>query len=410
MEKIKILVVPSDTIGGVGFYRSIQPHIQLQEQFPDTFDVTIEPNPNWRDLETLSTYNMIHFHKGIYEDMQGFRDALAFCKEKGIITVMDIDDNWDLHNLHPLYYSQKHYKLDVMTKDNLKLADYVTTTTSIFANKIKKFNKNVFVLPNAINPEDPRFKVVKPKSDKLRIGLIMGSSHEQDMKLLNGVVSKLGKDIINKITLVLCGFDTRGTMRYINQETGEVTTENIKPKDTVWYRYEQCLTDNYKICSPNYTNFLHMFVPNSEYPYIASENYKRCWTKDINNYYQHYKEIDILLAPLEETDFNACKSQLKAIEACFSNTAIIASNFGPYTIDLTNIIDKGGNINDTGNALLVDKRKNHKDWVRYITKCVNDPELVKTLQQRLHDSLCDKYDLRNVTKERADFYTSIMNN
>ncbi len=406
MDKIKILVVPSDTIGGVGFYRSIQPHIQLQEQFPDRFDVTIDAEPNWGDLETLSKYNILHFHKGIYENMQDFRNALSFCKSKGIVTIMDIDDNWDLGPTHPLYISQRHYKIDVMTKDNLKLADYVTTTTPIFANKIKKFNKNVFVLPNAINPEDPRFMVNRPKSDKLRIGLIMGSSHEHDMKLLNGVVSKLGKDIINKITLVLCGYDTRGNTNYINQETGEVKTVKIQPMDSVWYRYEQCITDNFKICSPHYKNFLHLFAPDSEYPYVGNENYKRCWTKDINNYYKHYNEVDVLLAPLEETDFNACKSQLKAIEACFSNTAIIASNFGPYTLDLKNIIDKGGNINEDGNALLVDKRRNHKDWVKYITKCVNNPDLVKTLQERLHNSLCEKYDLRNVTKIRADFYTS----
>lgn len=407
-KKIRVLVIPSDTIGGVGFYRSIQPHVQLEEQYKDIFDVVIEPNPNWDNLEFLSGFDILNFHKGVYDNMAGFRKALSFCKEKGIVTVMDVDDNWDLHSRHPLYASQKHFKMDVITKENLKIVDYVTTTTPIFAKKISKFNKNVLIFPNAINPEDDRFKVVKEPCDKLRIGLIMGSSHEEDMRLLKGVIAKLPKETLDKIVIVLCGFDLRGTMRTINSQTGEVTTRNIEPMETVWYRYEQCMTDNYRIVSPEYKNFLLSFIPNSEYPNAYIEGYKRCWTKDINNYYQHYKEVDLLLVPLEENDFNSCKSQLKAIESCFSHTGIIASNFGPYTIDLKHLFDKGGEINKDGNAILIDHRKNHKDWAKYITKCANDPEIVKMLQDRLYETMHEKYDLRNVTKDRKDFYEKIV--
>jgi glycosyltransferase involved in cell wall biosynthesis len=152
-----------------------------------------------------------------------------------------------------------------------------------------------------------------------------------------------------------------------------------------------------------------MFIPEAQYPLIANENYKRCWTKDINNYYQHYKEIDILLVPLVDNDFNNCKSQLKVIESAFSNTAVIASNTGPYTIDLVNAIEKGGAINENGNALLVDPKKNHKEWVKYITKCANDPKLVEMLKKNLHKDVCETYDLRNVTNTRAEFYKNILN-
>lgn len=407
MNKIKVLVVPSDNIGGVGFYRSIQPHVQLQKQFNDDFDVTIDVDFDWKNLDELKKFNIVNFHKGVYEDMESFRNALNFCKENKIVTIMDIDDNWDLHNRHPLYASQKHFKMDIITKENLKLVDYVTTTTPIFAKKISKFNPNVIVFPNSINPDDKRFQVEKEKSDKLRIGLIMGSSHEYDMKLLDGVVNKLNDDIKKKITFVLCGFDLRGTVRNINSQTGEMTTRNIEPMETVWYRYEKCLTDNYRICSPDYTRFLHMFIPEAQYPLIKNENYKRCWTKDINNYYQHYKELDILLVPLEENDFNSCKSQLKVIEAAFSNTAVIASNFGPYTIDLVNALEKGGKINENGNALLVDSKRNHKEWGKYITKCANEPEFVEMLKKNLKKDICTKYDLRNITIERANFYKQI---
>lgn len=406
-KKIKVLVVPSDTVGGVGFYRSIQPHVQLQEQYGDTFDITINHEFDWTNLNELEKFDIVNFHKGVYHNMDAFRKALSFCKEKNIVTIMDIDDNWNLNREHPLYLSNKHHKIDEMTRDNFKLVDYVTTTTKIFANKIKNFNPNVVVFPNAINPEDRRFKINKQTDKRLRVGFVMGSSHEHDMSLLKGVVNKLSKDTLDKIRIVLCGFDTNGTMRTINKETGEITSRPIQPLETVWYRYEQCLTDNYKICSPHYKAFLHNFIKDLQYPLIENETYKRCWTKNINEYYQHYNEIDVLIVPLEENDFNSCKSQLKVIEAAFSNTAIIASNFGPYTLDLVHILDKGGKINDNGNALLVDKRKAHKDWVKYITKCANDPDLVEKLRTRLKESICEKYDLRNVTKNRCDFYKKI---
>ena len=53
------------------------------------------------------------------------------------------------------------------------MADVVTTTTPIFAELIKKHNKNVYVFPNALTPEDERFKVKDTKSDRLRFGMIM---------------------------------------------------------------------------------------------------------------------------------------------------------------------------------------------------------------------------------------------
>ena len=33
--------------------------------------------------------------------------------------------------------------------------------------------------------------------------------------------------------------------------------------------------------------------------YNLDEPYRRCWTKDMNNYYKHYENIDVLLVPLK---------------------------------------------------------------------------------------------------------------
>lgn len=406
-KKYKILVIPSDASGGVGFYRSTQPHKQLEEQFDD-FEVTFKMGPDFTDLSYFDKFSLIQMHKGLFSNMGAFYRAMKYFKEKGIVTVLDLDDYWKLDSHHPQYLTNKIYHLDKIVIDNIKMFDYITTTTPIFAGEIKKHNPNVVVLPNAINPEDERFKIEKSKSDFIRVGMVMGSTHEHDMKLMDGLVNRLPQSVKDKIQIVLCGFDTRGKSTFIDPNTREKKVVPLKPIETVWYRYEKFLTDNYSIVSDNYKKFLHEFMKDAYFPGEEHEHYRRFWTKDMDHYYSHYNNCDILLAPLETKDFNKMKSQLKAIECCFSHTALIASDFGPYTIDLVNAIEKGGTINKDGNALLVDPSKGGKQWAKYVEKLVNNPELLKQLQDNIYTSMKDKYDLRNVTKQRHDFYKEIL--
>lgn len=407
MGKINVLVVPSDNVGGVGFYRSTQPHIQLQEQFPDEFDVTIDMKPNFRNLPWFDKFQIVHIHKGLFNDMEGLFMFLNYAKAKGIKTIMDIDDYWDLGIHHPQAASQRQYNLDKIIQRNISSFEYVTTTTPLFAGKIRPFNKNVYTFPNAINPEDERFKIEKAPSKFLRVGMIMGSTHEYDVALLNGI-SSLPADVLDKVQFVLCGFDLRGTIKTINKQTGEVQERPIQPKESVWYRYEKMITDNYRIVSKDYKDFLELFLNNVQYPNVDNEHYKRCWTKDINHYYSHYNEIDVLLAPIEKNGFNFVKSPLKVAECAFSHTAIVASDFGPYTLDLKNARERGGVWNPEGNAILIDETRNHKDWKKAVEILARNPEYVKQLQDNLYESVHEIYDLRNVTKDRAEFYKKIV--
>ena len=392
MSKINILVVPSDNRGGVGFYRSTQPHIQLQEQFPDDFFVTFDMNPNWSDLTSFKKYQIIHIHKGLFKNMDAFYKAIEFFKENNIVTILDIDDHWKLDYRHPQHAYFKQYKIDEMIKHNLKIFDYVTTTTDLFKQQILPFNKNVYVMPNAINPEDPRFQIKKEESERLRIGMVMGSTHEYDMALIGKITQELSKEELDKVQFVLCGYDLRGTIREVNATTGKVNTRNMRPEETVWFRYEQMMTSDYKIVSEDYKNFLLRFLPDTDYSNTSNEPYRRCWTKPMDSYYQHYANVDVLLAPLDASEFNKVKSPLKVAECVFSKTAIIASDFGPYTLDLRNGFQRGGEIDDTANALLVSQTKNNKHWLRFIKILIKNRNLVKKLQDNLYNDLHEKYD------------------
>ena len=249
MKKLRILVVPSDRTG-VSYYRSTNPHLALENNYPDDFHVDIDYEPQLNNDEWLKQYDIIHYHRtlGPFEQMEALNKKL---KDMGIITIMDLDDYWAPGPHHPAYLLIKNAGLDVKIANNVKVAQNVITTTNIFAEEIKKVNKNVYILPNAIDPTEAQF-ISKPEpSDRIRIGWLGGSSHLKDLEILKGVVNRLGSDgLLDKIQFVLCGFDLRGTHTEIDKDTGEQRVRNIQPKESVWYQYEKIFTDDYKSISP----------------------------------------------------------------------------------------------------------------------------------------------------------------
>jgi len=404
MEKINVLVLPSDQ-SGVGKYRSIDPHVKLQNMYPEEFHIDINYQPNVDDINYFKKYQIVHFHRSIGQDYEKSLSLINKLKSEGIIVIGDIDDYWLPTKEHPIQQLILANKIHEKIVQNLKAASYVTTTTNIFANEIKKFNKNVTVLPNAIDPQDPQYNEETLPSDKIRVGWLGGSSHLHDLKLLDGMVSKLSP-IQDKLQFYVCGFDTRGMVTEINKQTGEKKQRPIKPEETVWVKYEEIFTDNYKIVSPKYKEFLNKFTDEEYFGALNTEKYVRVWTRPVTSYAKNYSKFDVSLAPIKNHVFNRMKSQLKVIEAGFYKKAIIASNVGPYSIDLKHAL-KNGEFTD-GNALLVDEHKNHSDWSKYIKKLVENPNMVTDLGERLYETVKDTYDLNNVTRERYQFYKSLI--
>jgi len=403
MNKIRVLCLPSDKTG-VGKFRSIDPHIMLQNLYPDDFHVDIDYEPKVNDINYWKQYDIVHFHRTIGHEYENSVDLIKRLNNLGLVTIMDLDDYWLPTKEHPVHAMVVQSKLHEKIMNNLKVAGHVTTTTSIFATEILKFNKNVYVLPNAINPNEPQFKAKTEPSDKLRFGWLGGSSHLHDLKLMDGTMNKLSQ-LKDKFSLYLCGFDVRGSVTEINQQTGEQKQRDIKPEETVWSRYEEIFTDNYKLVDPKHKDFLMEFRED-EFISDTLPFYNRVWTKPINTYASNYRLFDVSLAPIKNHIFNRVKSQLKVIEAGFYKKAIIASNVGPYTVDLKHALNNG-EFTD-GNALLVNEVKNHSDWAKYMKKLIDNPNWSYDLGQRLYETVKDTYDLNKVTKDRSELYKSLL--
>jgi glycosyltransferase involved in cell wall biosynthesis len=375
----------------------------LQNNHGDDFHVDIDYDPKINDINYWRQYDIVHFHRSIGQNYDAAPSIIQNLNNLGIVTIMDLDDYWLPTKEHPVHQLVVQNKLHEKIMKNLKVAGYVTTTTSIFATEISKLNKNVFVLPNAINPNEPQFQSETLPSEKLRFGWLGGSSHLHDLKLLDGTINKL-KQYNDKFSMYLCGFDIRGSVTEINRETGEQKQRPIKPEETVWARYEEIFTDNYRMVSPEHVEFLMKFKE-EEYVSDTLPFYNRIWTKPVTTYASNYRWFDVSLAPIKNHIFNRVKSQLKVIEAGFYKKAIIASNVGPYTIDLKHSLQNGNFVD--GNALLVDEVRNG-DWSKYMKKLIDNPNWAYDLGQRLYETVKDTYDLNKVTKDRAELYKTLV--
>jgi glycosyltransferase involved in cell wall biosynthesis len=408
MPKIRILAIPPDT-HGVGRYRILSPYTYLQEHYPDDFHIDIKVNVEDKD-EEFNDYDIIVLHTFIHNKVSPTRnlERIKWLKEKGKTIIVDFDDYWEPDMRHPMFLQVRSGGVVTDKLNLLKAADYLTVTTPIYRDTIcKKFGiNNVYVFPNAIDENEPQFNPNPIPSNKIRFGWLGGSSHLSDIELMTNGFSNMYNIFQDKIQFVLCGYDLRGTITEINKQTNEKKTRQIKPEETVWFKYEKIFTNNYSILDKDYVNFLKQY---KEAPYDdANKPYIRRWTKEISKYALNYNYFDVSLAPLVPCTFNGNKSQLKAIEAGFHKKALIASQTDPYTLDLTSAIEFGGGFNPKGNALLVDTTKNHKQWFQHMKRLVENPSMIEDLGNKLYETVKDKYSLKKVCEDRAQFLKSII--
>jgi glycosyltransferase involved in cell wall biosynthesis len=459
MKKPKILITNQD-VHGVNFYRSEQPAISLSKLYDDEFEIDYIKNVDWNDDALLKEYDIIHGHRTLC-DFPQMPFLIEKLKSFGVTVILDIDDYWEVSKEHPLYHAVKKDGLKEKIVGNLKIVDAVSTTTSVYANYIEKYNKNILVIPNGVNRNLKEWKPSDDKCtyDKMRILYLAGSSHLQDVSLLKDSIEKLVDDVSinNKFEIHLSGFDLRGTTTNytVNDEfiqemksknlfteklyksliatnfdiinnpdvprdivqkyNGSVLKEHtqpIKPQETVWTRYEEIFTSNYKLVNDkDYYDYLMKFDLDAIYDKMEGQNYFRHKTQGLYSFAQNYKFGDVALAPIKvygkgimddtpDNRYQFAKSNLKVIEAAFHKVPVIASDVPIYNHDKDWV--------DGKNILYVNPDRQYKDWYKKIKYCINNPNHVKDMGEAAYELACKNYDIDVLSHRRAEFYRNII--
>lgn len=451
--KIKVLFYNLDG-AGVNYFRTLTPAMELERNHFDDFHVEINPQLDFNDpniVDYLKSFHIIHYHRQFLSDTKQMVTLANELKKAGTTLIVDIDDYWHLHPKHPFYSLNKGRKMYIPIMENLKIADYVTTTSELFANNIRKVtNKNnVSVFYNSIDPTwMKQFKNNwKPDPDgKVRITYMAGSSHLVDVEQLRGVVNYLNANpqIKDKFKIIIAGWDTEGSTTEVNfnQEFGNelqlrglwnqdmIKTINnirgnvdllpnlpqdlkdkfrgnvfvekkrdIKSEESIYYVYEKILTDNHKIIkNKDYLEWLMNFERNVTYD--NEDNFARRWTQKANTYATTLNETDIVIAPLDDNEFNYMKSNLKQVECWSRKLPIVCSDIPPYNVDGKHM----------ENCVLIPAKKNaHKYWKKHLKQLILDADLRKKLGEQLYEDFHVKYHLAEVTKNRAEFYKKVVN-
>lgn len=377
---MKILLVNNHQFGGVEYYRALQPNNVLIKYNPEfkissipfihpTDDVTSKEG-TLIDDDFLQQFDLVHFLRqiGNFETVNGIVSRL---NRLGIPFGLDLDDYWHLPENHLIYPSYIRDRTPECIITSIKESKFVTCSTEILADEIKKINKNVYIFSNGLDTDNPAWQPEYTTSEYMRFGFMLGSTHFWDLKKAAPSVNNLLRSNNKGYQIVLAGFNA----------------ELNKP--SMYVGFERLLTDNHNLLSKGYSNYLKHCKKEGNELYI-NEKYVRKWGVDVEVWGYEYKDIDVSLVPLVDNKFNNCKSELKLIEAAFKGKGVICSNVAPY---------KG--IATEDNSYLVNSQS---DWYNQIKRALNNPNEVGDKIQAMRTQLVEKYSLKNLIELRKSVY------
>jgi glycosyltransferase involved in cell wall biosynthesis len=131
------------------------------------------------DVEPDMWAKVTHIFSSRVFPVEPFDDFVKLCRKEGIKLIIDNDDWWVLPPTHPLLgmYADK---MKARIIRSMKAADEVWVTNKHLASKVKKYNTNIRIIPNAISV--PTWQIEREPSDKVRFGYIGGNHHQIDIR------------------------------------------------------------------------------------------------------------------------------------------------------------------------------------------------------------------------------------
>lgn len=186
-RKIRLGLIIPDIQDPTSYYRGIGPLGMLQKQL-DGLDLVF-PNPvNWA---TLKLCDAIFMQRPALPD---HFNALLMCRDEGVPVWVDFDDdNLSVPKDNPTYamYSQMPIKDSIVKLT--RYADVVTVSTEKLRKKYSIYNKNVFLVPNALDDFLLRLRGI-PSTPRNRTLLWRGTpTHYRNLRIIQEGVVELAQ-------------------------------------------------------------------------------------------------------------------------------------------------------------------------------------------------------------------------
>jgi glycosyltransferase involved in cell wall biosynthesis len=322
MNKYRVLGLNADwgrpfcdgKYGGVGWYRIINPLEKIGADVQrGEFTIGIFPHGAQSMLD-LKKRGDIWVTKPM-DSMDVVAELVIGSKFAGAKLVLDLDD--DPFNLNPDHPAYKDFMAKRPQYESfIKGADHIIVSSEHIKSVIEHLNDKITVIPNGIDPEIWKVNGRKRKDGKIRIGWFGSASHMADMDIILPVVEQIEKKYPN-VEFHLAG----------------MVIDDIQEGQ----RFHHAPTKGYE-----------------EYPQ---------WLAD--------KDLDIAIAPLKDTQFNRCKTNIKWLEHSMLKTPMVLSNVTPYKESVENY--KTGYL--AGSTA---------QWVKYLSWLIESPEKRKEIGENAY--------------------------
>lgn len=270
--------------------------------------------------EDLEWCDILHYSR--HSQMSAkFFDEMR--KKYGFKIIVDTDDWWYVPKDHPKYefWSQSNVPLQIM--QHMMNADAVTVTHSDLLSIVP--NKNVYVLPNAINYGHGQFEYKEQKSsDRVRLLYASTIMNYTNTSIIANAMKKLS-DL--NIEVVIAG--------HHESPFFDILVKNLTAGK----------------------------IPHRFTPWADSESY-------MSNY-----EGDIGIIPSKPTDFNMYKSNLKVLEYAALKIPVVVSENKPYMGLPVNYFTGENSFVDQIRALVQDAQLRKENGERLYKYCTENYHL-----------------------------------
>jgi glycosyltransferase involved in cell wall biosynthesis/tetratricopeptide (TPR) repeat protein len=330
LVSVVILSTQTPILPSIGI-RLIEPLSLLQDKVRPQLAVKIENQRMVIDDAALEKADVVIVQRDF-----PFSDTIARIKElksKGKTIIYETDDAF--HLLDTKHNKSHHLACAPWINECIELADVITVSTPALAKQFSHAER-VVCIPNKLSPTlwnqrllEHAHKVRQSLDAKqIRIGIIAGGNHEKDIEFLDEVIQKV-------------------TNTYPN---------------VVWVGYGDA------------ASVLFSSIPNNQKQTIKSN-----WNYRNHPFRIAELGIDIMLAPLEDTPFNACISNLKFIESGFLEVPCIMSDVAAFNESAQHGKD----------GILV--KNNTAAWFNAIQTLIENPSLRASLGKSARQTVLNNY-------------------
>lgn len=334
---IKIIFFGNES--GAQYWRFIDPSKYLLK----TGDFDVRINVGDLSLEDLKWSDII-ITQGAIDKLMISMFYMAQ-EEWGKSWIVEFDDWITVEKNSPFKLEHTYSNVPEIMSIQMKNCSMITTTTEFLAKRFRKLNKNVCILPNFLDPERWNVPILRNPENTIRIGWAGSMTHFDDFSVCSWALRKILKEYPN-------------TELHISGD----------PRVADWFKR---IDNIYVHTWPSMKSGLHDYTSK-----LASSRW------------------DIGIAPLRDTFFNRCKSNIKPLEYGAVKVPCVASDVGPYQ-------------NFDGHVLIA---SNKYEWYDHLKNLIEDKEYRRTLGDQMYQYVWDNFNLEKNIGLFIEAYKSLRYN